>query len=206
LKKNIDQKNMRKYIAIAIIVVLCAFTLTMKLKKVKVGHVSMQVPVAFEEVDEQTKNGEYSGKNAPVAVYRSPRDKSAITIYHTADSVRTKTIKYQKQKGESLKFDRDLEMEYAFKKASFSGKFQEINFIDDGITTINSQEFIYFEFDGVIEATDRVGRQSLTKVYNYMLFTYSKDDIYSISFICKGNLKEEYQETIKKVMQTVKVK
>ena len=197
---------MKKYIGVALIVVLSAFTLTMKLKKVKAGNVSLQVPEAFEEVDEQTRSGEYSGKSAPIAVYRSPRDKSAITIYHTADSVRAKTIKYQKQKGATLKFDRDLQMEYAFKKSSFSGKFKEINFIQDGIANVNGKDFIYFEFDGVIEATDRLGRQSLTKVYNYMLYTYVKENIYSINFICKGDLKEDYQKTIQKVMQTVKVK
>tara|TARA_B100000809_G_scaffold239100_1_gene260370 strand:+ start:2014 stop:2607 length:594 start_codon:yes stop_codon:yes gene_type:complete len=197
---------MKKYIGVALIIVLCAFTLTMKLKKIKAGDVSMQVPDAFEEVDEQTRRGEYSGKNAPIAVYRSPRDKSAITIYHTADSVRAKTIKYQKQKGATLKFDRDLEMEYAFKKSSFSGKFKELNFIQDGIANVNGKDFIFFEFDGVIEATDRMGRQSLTKVYNYMLYTYVKEDIYSINFICKGDLKEDYQKTIQEVMKTVKIK
>jgi hypothetical protein len=197
---------MKKYIGIGLFIGLCAFTLSMKLKKVKAGGVSMQVPAAFELLDEQTKNGEYSGKNAPIAVYRSPRDKSAITIYQTADSVRVKTIKYQKQQGRNVEFERDLQMEYAFKKSGFSGKFKEINFIDDGIKDINGKDFIYFEFDGVIEATDRMGRQSFTKIYNYMLYTYEKDNIYSISFICNDNLKDDYQEIIRKAMQTVKVK
>lgn len=160
---------MKKYIGIALILGLCAFTLSMKLKKVKVGNVSMQVPEAFAQLDEQTKAGEYSGKNAPIAVFRSPRDKSAIAIYHTTDSVRTKTIKYQRQQGRKLNFERDLQMEYAFKKSSFSGKFKELNFIDDGIKNINGQDFIYFEFDGIIEATDRMGRESLTKIYNLSL-------------------------------------
>ncbi len=197
---------MKKYIIISFTLVLCAFTLTMKLKKVKAGNVAMQVPATFEELDELTRHGEYSGKNAPIAVYRSPRDKSAIAIYHTADSIRVKTIKYQKHLGRDARFDRDLQLEYAFKKASFSGKFQEINFIQDGVKTINGKEFIYFEFDGVIEAVDRLGRKSLTKVYNYMLYTYVKENIYSISFICSDKLKGDYQETIGKVMETVKVK
>ena len=51
-----------------------------------------------------------------------------------------------------------------------------------------------------------MGRQSLTKIYSYMLYTYEKDNIYSISFICNDNLKDDYQETIRKAMQTVKVK
>jgi hypothetical protein len=197
---------MKKYIGIGFILVLCAFTVTMKLKKVKIGNVSLEVPATFEKLDQQTSQGEYSGKSAPIGVYRSPRDKSAISIYHTADSVRAKTIKYQKQKGATLDFDRDLQMEYAFKKSSFSGKFKEINFIQDGVKNVNGKDFIYFEFDGTIEATDRLGRKSLTKVYNYMLYTYVKENIYSINFICKGDLKEEYQATIQQVMQTVKVK
>lgn len=197
---------MKKYYKIGLLLLLVSFTMTMKLKKVKVGNVALQVPEAFQELDEQTKAGEYSGKNAPIAVYQSPRDKSAIAIYHTADSIRAKTIQYQKEKGANLNFKRDLQMEYAFKKSSFSGKFKEINFIQDGITNINGKEFIFFEFEGVIEGTSKSGKPIETKLYNYMLYTYLKENIYSVSFICGGQLKSDYQESIRKVMKTVKIK
>ena len=124
---------MKKYYKIGLLLLLASFTMTMKLKKVKAGNVAISVPDAFEQLDDQTRQGEYSGKNAPIAVFRSPRDKSALAIYQTPDSVRTKTIKYQRQKGANLNFDRDLQMEYAFKKSAFSGKFKEINFIEKEI-------------------------------------------------------------------------
>jgi hypothetical protein len=172
-----------------------------------VGNVSVAVPEAFELLDEQTVAGEYSGKHAPLAVYRSPRDKSALMVYQIADSIKAKTIDFQRKRALSYDdFDRDLQLEYAFKKSSFSGKFKEVNYLSDGIVSVNGMDMIQFELEGTVEAKSKSGRSIETKVYNYMLYAFKKEMVYSINFICDQKVQAEYMETVHKMMATVKIK
>ena len=189
------------------VVVLSSFVFGLKLIKIKAGRVSMSVPDAFELLDAQTVAGEYSGKHAPIAVYRSPRDKSALIIYEIADSVKAKTIDFQRQRKMEYKdFERDLQLEYAFKKSSFSGKFREVNYLNDGIVDVNGKQMIKFELEGTVDALSRSGNPIETKVYNYMLYAFDKEMVYSINFICDQTVQQEYMETVHKMMKTVKIK
>ena len=162
---------MKKSVVVVVgVMLLSSFVVGLKLTKIKAGNIAMSVPAAFELLDKQTVAGEYSGKHAPIAVYRSPRDKSALIIYQIADSVKAKTIDFQrKRKIEYQDFERDLQLEYAFKKSSFSGRFKEVNYLSDGIVEVNGKEMIQFELEGIVEAKTKSGQPMETKVYNYML-------------------------------------
>ncbi|MDB4835311.1 hypothetical protein OAH12_01870 [Cyclobacteriaceae bacterium] len=197
---------MKRYIIPFLAVLTMSFTAAYKLQKVKVGNVSLLVPEAFESLDEQSRYKEYSGVNMPIAVYRSQRDRSAYTVYQVSDSVMLKQAKEQRKRGYTMSFDRDINLEYSFKKASISNKFKDINFIQEGVQKINGKDMIVFEFEGIIEGRDKKGRHTLTKVYNYMVHTFVKHNTYSVGFICNADLKDEYLETVHKSFKSLKVK
>lgn len=196
----------KSILLVATVVALCSFVMTIKLVKVKAGKIQMQVPETFEALDEQARINEYAGKNTPIAVYRSPRDKSALTIYQVSDSSMIQQAQEQRKRGYNMSFQKDLKMEAAFKKSSIMSKFQEVTFIDEGIKTINGKEVIVFEFEGIMEGKDKRGGSTLSQVYNYMVHGYDKHHSVSVGFICDKRVKDEYTETVHKMMNSIKIK
>ncbi len=198
---------MKKTILLSsVVIALSSFALSLKLVKIKAGKVQMQVPETFEKLDAQARSNEYAGKSTPIAVYRSPRDKSALTIYQVSDSIMLYQAQEQQKRGYNMSFEKDLNMESAFKKSSIVNKFQEVTFIQEGVKTINGQEMIVFEFEGITEGKDTRGNSTISQVYNYMVHVYDKHQSISIGFICDKRVKEDYEEVVAKMMGTIKIK
>ncbi len=79
--------------------------------------------------------------------------------------------------------------------------------VDEGIREINKKEYIFFEFDSRINGDRRaIGDQEAILKYNYMLYLVEKGRTLVFSFTCPERMKEEWQETARAVMNSLKVK
>ena len=79
--------------------------------------------------------------------------------------------------------------------------------IDEGIKEIHKKDYIFFEFDSRINGDKRdLGNQDSVLKYTYILYLVEKNRTLVITFTCLENVKEEWQETARAVMQSLRVK
>jgi len=101
----------------------------------------------------------------------------------------------------------DLEMLKSVYKASILELFDKVDFSIEEIKEIKGREYVVFEFTSTIYG-DRSGpgsRGSITRYYYLQYTIYSKGTLV-IDFSCPTHLKDEWQNTAKSIMNSVKVK
>jgi hypothetical protein len=103
--------------------------------------------------------------------------------------------------------DGNQEMAAKFFKAALHNLYDRIEIIDEGMHKVHKKNFIYFEFESRTNASQRVegGSEPIMK-YTYIQYLVEPNRTLVFSFNCPRNLREDWQETARAVMKTVKVK
>jgi hypothetical protein len=103
--------------------------------------------------------------------------------------------------------DANIEMSQKFFKAGIYNLYDRVEMIDEGIREINKKEYIFFEFDSRINGDRRaIGDQEAILKYTYVLYLVEKGRTLVFTFTCPERMKEEWQETARAVMNSLKVK
>jgi hypothetical protein len=102
--------------------------------------------------------------------------------------------------------DADLEIASQFFKSSISNLFDRVDFIEEGIHTIHKKKFIFFEFESRVNGNKMaLGEQSPVFRYTYIQYLIEPNRTLVISFNCPKTSREDWQETVRAVMKSVKV-
>ncbi len=101
----------------------------------------------------------------------------------------------------------DEEFAKKFFKSTIYSMYDRIEMLSEGTLTINKKKFFYFEFDSRINP-DRaqVGTQDALMKYTYIMYLVHPKRTLVFSFNCTKEQKEDWQETAKAIMHSVKVK
>ena len=79
--------------------------------------------------------------------------------------------------------------------------------VDEGTREIHNKEYIFFEFDSRINGDRRaIGDQDAILKYTYVMYLVEKGRTLVFTFACPEQMKEEWQETARAVMNSLKVK
>jgi hypothetical protein len=103
--------------------------------------------------------------------------------------------------------DANVEIAQKFFKAALFNLYDKVDLIEEGIHTVHKKKYIYFEFESRINSNKRVegGTEPILK-YTYIQYLVQPGRTLVFTFSCPRAVREEWQETARGVMKTVKVK
>jgi hypothetical protein len=103
--------------------------------------------------------------------------------------------------------DADLAIASKFFKASITNLYDRVDMIEEGIQTIHKKKFIFFEFESRINGNKMtLGEQQPVFRYTYIQYLIEPNRTLVISFNCPKALREDWQETVRAMMKSVRVK
>lgn len=162
-----------------------------ELKKTKIeGELTIGIPDNMLPLTEEQALQRYDSFRKPMAYYS---DYDLVVDFAVNRSYSTWT-------------DNDLAMLQNFYRSSLNELFDEIEFIQDSITTVKGKDFVVFEMIYVLKPgpTD-LNRQTLSK-YAYLAYTVHKGQTYVFNFSCPKRLQEKWQGLANQMMSSIKLK
>lgn len=103
--------------------------------------------------------------------------------------------------------DADLELSRKFFKSGIYNLYDRVDMIDEGIKSIHKKEYIFYEFTSRINGSKReIGMQEAVQKYTYILYLVENKRTLVITFSCPDQLKDEWQETARAMMNSLRIK
>ncbi len=103
--------------------------------------------------------------------------------------------------------DANLEIAQKFFKASFSSFYDRIDMIDEGIHDVHKKKLVYFEFESRVNGNKMtLGEQQPVFRYTYIQYLIEPNRTLVFTFNCPKSSKEDWQETVRAMMKTVRIK
>lgn len=186
---------------------LAGFT-AQKLKPIKIGDVAtISLPSNFQVMPDEAIATKYPAPRKPLGAFTSPNGQVDFIV-----SERPSTFQ-----------PADLNVLKSFYRSSLISKFSEVNFIREEVKQINNRNYIVFEFTSTMRDEER-RTNKLAPIRRYTLVQYTivpekekvkdknardKDNVSGkllvFTFNSPISLKEAWQETAHKIMQSIKV-
>lgn len=103
--------------------------------------------------------------------------------------------------------DEDIELAAKFFKSGIFNLYDRVDFINQGIHTVNKKKFIFYEFESRVNGNKmkETERAAIFR-YAYVQYYISKGRTLVFTFSCPKDRKEEWQSTVQAMMKTIKVK
>lgn len=103
--------------------------------------------------------------------------------------------------------DANLEMSKRFFKSSILNMFDRVEMLDEGYNEFGKQKLIFFEFESRIEGDrQREGFQQPVLKYTYIQYWVRSDRTIVFTFNAPRRLKDDWQETAREMMTSLKLK
>jgi hypothetical protein len=103
--------------------------------------------------------------------------------------------------------DANLEMSKRFFKSSILNMFDRVDMLDEGYNEFGKQKLIFFEFESRIEGDrQREGFQQPVLKYTYIQYWVRSDRTIVFTFNAPRRLKDDWQETAREMMTSLKLK
>lgn len=103
--------------------------------------------------------------------------------------------------------DANREVAAKFFKAALYNLYDRVDIIDEGFHQVHKKEYIFFEFDSRSNSARRTeGAAEPSLKYTYIQYLVEPNRTLVFSFNCPRNLKEDWQETAREIMKSVRVK
>jgi hypothetical protein len=182
---------MRKFFLSLAIIALFAFSPS-KLVKTKVAEgITISIPSELQPMTDDDIILRYPSVRAPLAAYTD--------INRSLDfSVNISATQWP---------DTNLDMASKFFKSSITNLFDRVDFIDEGIHTVHKKKFIFFEFESRVNGNKMaLGEQQPVFRYTYIQYLVEPNRTLVISFNCPKAMREDWQETVRAMMKSVRVK
>ncbi len=182
---------MKKLLLSLAIIALFAFSPS-KLVKTKVAEgIVISLPTELQPMVEDDIILRYPSVRAPLAAYTD--------VNRTLDfSVNISATQWP---------DTDLEIASKFFKSSITNLFDRVDMIEEGIHTIHKKKYIFFEFESRVNGNKmNLGEQQPVFRYTYIQYLIEPGRTLVISFNCPKAIREDWQENVRAMMKSVKVK
>lgn len=103
--------------------------------------------------------------------------------------------------------DGDIEVARQFFKASLLNLYDKVDMIEEGTHVLRKKKFIYFEFESYIKGNKgKQGDEEPVMKYTCIQYLVQPKRTLVFTFSCPKNLREEWQETARAVMNSVRVR
>jgi hypothetical protein len=192
------------------LLLLAGFTLP-KLKTVKINkEVTVALPRDFKVMPDEVIAAKYPAPRKPLGAFTSPNGQVDFIV-----SERPSTFKPE-----------DLAMLQQFYRSTITNSYSEVKFIREEVKQINNRQYIIFEFTSTLRDDQRrVSRQPAIRRYTLVQYTIAKntlvqpvkesvrdkdlatreDKLLVFTFNAPIDLQPAWQETARKIMQSIKL-
>jgi hypothetical protein len=165
-----------------------------KLVNVKVSdQIKMKLPNTLFPMTEQDIRAKYISNKIPLAAY--------ISIDKNADfGVNVSNSRWDESDSEMLK---------KFYKVNIINLHTDVKFLNDGITSYNGQEFVFFEFVSTVEDEDKkklTGVLKPLKKYHFIQYAIINNKALVFNFSAPIEQMDIYRPILPEVMSSIKIK
>lgn len=163
-----------------------------KLIKVKTKDgITVSVPKDWHPMDEYDIVQRYPSVRAPLLAYTNEERVADFSINVSATQWP----------------DDDVQLAQKFFKAGVMNMFDRVEMINEGVQEIHGKKFIFFEFESRVEGNRRQeGYKDPVLRYTYIQYLIEPGKALVFSFNCPRAQKEQWQETARLMMKSVRVK
>lgn len=181
---------MRSFYLIALLL-STSFVSGQKMVTAKIGEeITLKIPAEFVSMSNQDRMNKIASSKVPLAQYSSLEQD--VTL-----GVNDNFMQWTKD---------DTQTVYGFYKASVQALFDDIEFIQDTVKTINGREFIVFEFTSVVKSSNTFSSGKSSRNYTYIQYTSYNDQVLLFNFGCPARLKYDWEGIAEEIMSSVKIK
>lgn len=154
-------------------------------------EITVSLPESFQVMTEDQMQRKFLSARPPLAAYTSPDQVADFGI--SAANTRWQAS--------------DLPILKDFYRSSLLELYDEVDFLDEGIHTVNGSEMAFFEFTSVVkEDENAVVPKSPVRSYTYAQYAIHQDKALVFTFSCPLQRQSQWQPTAQKVMTSVKLK
>lgn len=103
--------------------------------------------------------------------------------------------------------DADIELAQKFFKSGVYNLYNRVDMIGEGIQEIHHKRFIYFEFESKVNGDRKqLGTQEAVERYTYILYLVERGRTLVFSFNCPKDQRQDWQETARAMVKTLRVR
>lgn len=160
--------------------------------KTEIGEgITMNIPKSFTSMSENQLNEKYYLARKPLAAYISEDQRTDLVV-------NTSNARWQAD---------DLPMLQNFYRSSIVSLYDEVDFLNEKIESINGKDFAVFEFVSVVrEDENALTSKRPIRKYTYIQYTVDKGKTFVFSFSTPAEQQSRWQETARTIMESVKIK
>ena len=178
-----------RYALFFIIILFSVEVKAQKLVKQKLTeNITVRLPNDFSPMTDEDKKQRYESVRIPIALYT---DKDRMADFGVNRSY-------------SLWQEGDLKLLGEFYEASILELYDKVKFIGKGITNVNDHDFFFFEFESVVYPENEF-QHNIAK-YTYLMYGLQDSTTYLFNFTCELRLRNQWQSTAHKIMESVNLK
>ncbi|MEM9671521.1 MAG: hypothetical protein ACFB15_29460 [Cyclobacteriaceae bacterium] len=163
-----------------------------KLVPVKVSdEIGVSLPESFQPMTEEQMQRKILSARPPLAAYTSPDQRADFSV--SASNTRWQA--------------NDLPILKDFYRSSLMELYDDVDFLDEGIRTVDKVQAAFFEFTSVVkEDENAVVPKPPVHTYTFVQYTIHQGKTLVFTFSCPLRQQEQWQPTAQKVMNSVKLK
>lgn len=163
-----------------------------KLVKTKIADdITVLVPKSFRPMDDLDFTQRYPSVRQPIGAFTNEAREVDFSVNISATQWSPD----------------DVEITKRFFKAGVMNMFDGVDMIEEGTQLINGKQFIYFEFESRIKGDkSKMELRDPVLSYTYIQYLVQPGRTLVFSFSCPRRIREEWQETARKMMKGIKVK
>ena len=180
-----------KRLFILLLFIICGFA-PPKLVKTKLAEgITVLLPSDWRPMDGLDFSERYPSVRAPLAAYTNNERLVDFSVNISATQWP----------------DADIALAKSFFKASLLNTFDKVDMIGEGIRENHGKKFIYFEFNSRINGSRKEeGMNNPVLRYSYVQYLIEPGKTRVFSFSCPQRMQQEWQETARKMMLSVRVR
>lgn len=161
-----------------------------KLKRMTIAKkMTVLVPDEFNVMPDEGIASKYPAARKPLAVYTSPNGQVDFSV----------------SEKQSTFSDKDLPLLKDIYKASLLNTYSQLQFIRQEIKPINKQNMIVFEFVSTVKDDNPNSNKPSIKKYSIAQYHVKKGKVTIFTFNAPASMKDTWQVTANKMMNSVKM-
>ncbi len=163
-----------------------------RLVRVKISDdISVMLPKEFRPMDDLDFNERFPSVRKPLAGYTDEDRMIAFSVNISATQWP----------------DSDLEIAQKFFKSSLMNMFDRVDILNEGISEVNKNKFVFFEFESRVNGkTMALEQQSPILEYTYIKYLVEPNRTLVFSFSCPRRMRPDWEVTARAIMSSIKVK
>lgn len=179
---------MKRIILIVFLIASISPVIGQKLKYQKIadGKIQVKIPENFVEMLPDDIAVRFPSVRKPIAAFTGPQRLMSFNIAISA-------TQWNKD---------DYEIAKEFFRASLLNLFDKVDMINEGVTDIKKNTYIFFEFESTVRGTQT---KATERSYNFMMYHIVKGKTIVVSFMCPRMYMEEWKDKANTMMQSIKL-